>query len=236
MPMNLTWSEVILRLVLTFAAGAIIGVNRGEHGRAAGLRTTILLCLAAAVAMIQANLLLITAGKTPSSFSVLDLMRLPLGILTGVGFIGAGAILRKDNMVVGVTTAATLWFVTVMGLCFGGGQLGLGLIALALCLLTLWGLKWVEEHRKQVRHGTIIVTVEASGPDKEQISQLAGNAGYQIRSWSVTYFNDLQKREYNCAVNWRAHPSDVSLPSFVEPLSKLPGVSKLVWNPLLYTR
>jgi putative Mg2+ transporter-C (MgtC) family protein len=56
-----------------------------------------------------------------------DLMRLPLGILIGVGFIGGGAILRRDDIVVGVTTAATLWLVTVIGLCLGGGQLALGL-------------------------------------------------------------------------------------------------------------
>jgi putative Mg2+ transporter-C (MgtC) family protein len=54
-----------------------------------------------------------------------------------MGFIGAGAIVRRNNLVHGVTTAATLWFVTVMGLCFGGGQLGLGLAALALAFYSL---------------------------------------------------------------------------------------------------
>jgi MgtC family len=52
-------------------------------------------------------------------------MRLPLGILTGVGFIGGGTILKRGDLVTGVTTAATLWLVTVIGLCFGGGQLAL---------------------------------------------------------------------------------------------------------------
>lgn len=56
---------------------------------------------------------------------MLDLMRLPLGILTGMGFIGGGAILRRDGFVFGVTTAATLWFVTAIGLCFGVGRLRL---------------------------------------------------------------------------------------------------------------
>jgi putative Mg2+ transporter-C (MgtC) family protein len=89
--------------------------DRGEHGRAAGLRTTLLLSLAACVAMLQGNALMYIVGKTPDSFVVLDLMRLPPGILSGVGFIGAGAILRRDNLVIGVTTAATMWFVTVLG-------------------------------------------------------------------------------------------------------------------------
>ena len=144
MPLTLQWDEIALRLVLTVIAGTLVGIDRSEHGQAAGLRTTILVCLAASVAMIQMNLLMPTAGKTPDSFASLDLMRLPLGILTGMGFIGGGAILRRGNMVQGVTTAATLWIVTVIGLCLGGGQLALGMTTLALALITLWVLKRLE--------------------------------------------------------------------------------------------
>lgn len=68
----------------------------------------------------------VLSGKVPGSFAVLDLMRLPLGILTGMGFIGAGAVFRKDGLVSGVTTAAMLWFVTIIGLCFGGGAMWVG--------------------------------------------------------------------------------------------------------------
>ena len=131
MPLTLTWQDIAIRLALSVVAGGLIGLDRGEHGRPAGLRTTLLVCLAAAVSMVQANLLLATTGKAGNSFVVLDLMRLPLGILTGMGFIGGGAILRRDGFVLGVTTAATLWFVTVMGLCFGGGQIKLGIATFA---------------------------------------------------------------------------------------------------------
>jgi len=144
MPVTIGWNQIALRLLLTVAAGLVIGFNRGEHGRPAGMRTTLLVCLAASISMIQANLLMNSVGKSHDSFIVLDLMRLPLGILSGMGFIGAGAILRKDNLVLGVTTAATLWFTTMMGLCFGGGQLGLGIAALTLGLGTVWGLKYAE--------------------------------------------------------------------------------------------
>src|ERR1700728_1662080 len=137
MPVTLTYSEIALRLALTALAGALIGLDRGEHGRPAGLRTTLLVCLAASVSMIQANLLMNSVGKASDSFVGLDLMRLPLGILTGMGFIGAGAVIRRDGLVHGVTTAATLWFVTVIGLCFGGGQLSLGITALVLAMLVL---------------------------------------------------------------------------------------------------
>lgn len=124
---DIQWQQIALRLVLTVLAGGLLGVERSRTGHFAGLRTTVLVTLAASVSMIQMNLLMESNGKPPNSFAVMDLMRLPLGILTGVGFIGAGAILRKDEMVVGLTTAATLWFGTVIGLCLGGGQLILGL-------------------------------------------------------------------------------------------------------------
>jgi putative Mg2+ transporter-C (MgtC) family protein len=75
--------------------------------------------------MTEANLLLIHTPDTQVPIVRLDMMRLPLGILSGIGFIGAGAILRRDDIVRGVTTAATIWLVTDIGLCFGGGQIGL---------------------------------------------------------------------------------------------------------------
>jgi putative Mg2+ transporter-C (MgtC) family protein len=159
MPLNIGWGEIALRLALTVVAGILIGINRSEHGHAAGLRTTLLVCLAASLSMLQVNLLLPMTGKTSSSFAVMDLMRLPLGILSGMGFIGAGAIVRKDNFVHGLTTAATLWFVTVLGLCFGGGQLALGLVGLALGVLVLEVLKRVEYQLREDRHAVLSVII-----------------------------------------------------------------------------
>jgi putative Mg2+ transporter-C (MgtC) family protein len=99
--LTLRWEDIALRLVLTVIAGSLIGINRSEGGHPAGQRTTLLVSLAASIAMIQANLLMAVSGKTTESFAVLDLMRLPLGILTGMGFIGAGAILRRGDLVHG---------------------------------------------------------------------------------------------------------------------------------------
>lgn len=163
MPLHPTWEEIALRLVLTLIAAAVIGFNREMRGHAAGMRTTILVALAAAVAMIQANLLLTLGGKAADSFGVMDLMRLPLGILTGVGFIGAGAILRRHDLVTGVTTAATLWIVTVIGLCFGGGQLGLGVGVTVLTMLTLWALVTFDLRIRRDHRGLLVISTD-SGP------------------------------------------------------------------------
>jgi hypothetical protein len=67
MPIELGWQEIVLRLMVTVIAGALIGVDRGQHGRPVGLRTTLLVCLASAVSMIQANLLLSAGGRTADS-------------------------------------------------------------------------------------------------------------------------------------------------------------------------
>ena len=171
MPLNPTWTDIAIRLSLTMLAGAIIGLNRGARGHAAGFRTTILVALAASVAMIQANILLPLAGKTPDSFSVMDPMRLPLGILTGVGFIGGGTIVKKGDLVVGVTTAATLWLVTVVGLCFGGGQLILGGAATALAVITLWILRWVDRIIPREHRARLVVTCD---PSWEVLDELPG--------------------------------------------------------------
>src|ERR1700734_3400951 len=164
MPINIVWSDIAIRLLCTIAAGGLIGFDRGEHGRPAGLRTTLLVALAACLAMIQVNILLPTAGRPANSFVMNDLMRLPLGILSGMGFIGAGAIVRRDNFVVGITTAATLWFVTVIGLSFGGGQVALGLIGSAIGIRVLTVLKAVEDRMKQDHMGKLSLVVDSSGP------------------------------------------------------------------------
>jgi putative Mg2+ transporter-C (MgtC) family protein len=178
---NLTEPEIWLRLILTIIAGALIGLNRGSRGHAAGFRTTILVGLAAAVAMIQADLLLAVSGKTAQSFSVMDVMRLPLGILTGVGFIGAGAILRRGNLVRGVTTAATLWMMTVIGLCFGGGQIPLGVEATGLSLVILFALRWLDVRIPREQHVNVVVEVEGPTGTSAELNALIAPWGFQAQ-------------------------------------------------------
>jgi putative Mg2+ transporter-C (MgtC) family protein len=232
MPTTLDWREIAIRLAFTVVAGIAIGFNRSERGRPAGLRTNVLVCLAASIAMIQANLLINTTGKTPNSFVSLDLMRLPLGILSGMGFIGAGAIVRKGDLVVGITTAATLWFVTVIGLCFGGGLIVLGLVALALGLAVLWGLKWIERHTNRDRRAYLIVVAGADGPTEAEIKTGIVESGYRIVSWAITYAGrHTAYRRFRCEVEWSGTPIDVEKPGFVDRLASHPGVRRLDWDP-----
>jgi putative Mg2+ transporter-C (MgtC) family protein len=232
MPPTVEWHDIALRLALTVAAGALFGINRSERGRAAGLVTTVLVCLAASIAMIQTNLLLPTEGKSQDSFITLDLMRLPLGILTGMGFIGAGAILRRGERIQGVTTAATLWLVTVIGLCFGGGQIGLGLAGLVVGLIALGGLKKLEARMSQDHLAMLILSSGANGPTEEEVRAQLLAAGCRITSWGVTYkaTEAAPRRTLRCEVEWRGGRRDVQPPAAIEQLARHPGVLRLRWR------
>jgi putative Mg2+ transporter-C (MgtC) family protein len=183
MPLHPTWPDLLLRLGLTVAAGAVLGFNRERRGHAAGLRTTILVGLAAAVAMIQANVLLALQGKTPDSFGVMDLMRLPLGILTGVGFIGGGVILKKGDTITGVTTAATLWLTTAVSLCFGGGQIEVGVVATAIGWLVLWAVKRFDLGVPRRHEASLTLSVASDAPLPE-VGALIAPAGYEARFYA----------------------------------------------------
>jgi len=159
MSLHLSWSEISARIILSLLAGALVGFNRERGGHAAGLRTIILITLAACLAMIQANLLLGISGKSSNSFVGMDVLRLPLGVLTGVGFIGGGAILRRGNEVAGVTTAASIWIMTVVGLCFGGGQIWLGCIATAVTFIVVASAKSIDRRIRREFDARITVHV-----------------------------------------------------------------------------
>ncbi|HEY2840334.1 MAG TPA: MgtC/SapB family protein [Pirellulales bacterium] len=230
MSTEISWEQIALRLTLTVVAGALVGLDRGEHGRPAGLRTTILVALAAAISMIQVNILLPLAGKPDHSFIVMDLMRLPLGVLSGMGFIGGGAILRRGNLVTGVTTAATLWFVTILGLCFGGGQLVLGLAALAIGMIVLSGLRFIERGMKLDRRAEFVLVANNDGPTEEQIRE-ALLSEFRILTFALSNSPTTRRRKIRCKVQWRARQEDSSVPASVARLSAAPGVTRVDWRP-----
>jgi putative Mg2+ transporter-C (MgtC) family protein len=205
MPLHPTWQDFALRLLLTMAAGAIIGFNRGLRGEAAGFRTTILVGLAASVSMILANILMATAGKTPDSFVGIDVMRLPLGILTGVGFIGGGAIMKRGDLVIGVTTAATLWVITMIGLCLGSGQLWLGAGATLLGVLTLTVLQWVDTRIPREHRATLVIRTDAEPTiaAASRLDTVIGPLGYNASFCGRSALSSHDQAALQFDVRWR---------------------------------
>lgn len=223
-------SNLALRLLCAFVASLIIGLDRELHERAAGMRTTILVCLAACIAMMSANLLLPQAGKESGSFVQMDVMRLPLGILTGMGFIGAGAIMRRDDgFVLGVTTAATLWFVTVMGLCFGAGQFLLGGAAFLAGIVTLWLLKYAEHHIGKDREARLVVILSREGPTEAEVRHTLSHPPFRIRRAFVRIASDTGRRELRYDLRYAAG-AGAPPPDFVTSLAARSGVEQVEWE------
>lgn len=224
------WQEIALRLALTVIAGGLLGMERSKSGHAAGLRTTLLVTLAASIAMIQMNLLLPTNGKPHDSYAVMDLMRLPLGILTGVGFIGAGAIVRKHEAVLGITTAATMWFATVVGLCIGGGQKILGVTSTVIGLGVLWGLRWFEGRVEHYQLAELELTMTEERFSADDLRARLEKARFRVKSISLSHNVNEHRKRFQCEVRWPAPRGAAGTPPVLRELEQLPGLLDLQWR------
>jgi putative Mg2+ transporter-C (MgtC) family protein len=231
MTLYISWEQIALRIALACIASLAIGYNRDEHGRPAGMRTVMLVTLTATLAMLQVNLLLPLAGKSATSFNVLDLMRLPLGILSGIGFIGAGAIIKKQNGARGVTTAATLWFATMLGLLFGGGQLRLASASTVLALLILAGLKHVEEFLPRMNRGTLTLRLSETAPAEEAIRAQIRSLCCDIKTWTVQYVPSTSISLLRCELQWKASArASADTPPGLSHLRSTSGVVEFYWE------
>ncbi|MBY5806622.1 MgtC/SapB family protein [Rhizobium ruizarguesonis] len=222
MPLTPTWWDIGTRITLTLVAGGLIGLDRERGGHAAGFRTTILVALAACLAMIQANLLLSVYGKTPGSFTQMDVLRFPLGVLTGVGFIGGGAILKRGDMLTGVTTAATLWFMTVVGLCFGGGQILTGIVATAIGFVVLSPLKRLDTWLRCEQKATLVV--RASNGNIPELSEVLNPLTCHVGFLSLQRTAD-GSAEVTFELRWLANDPDASARAIVNALSNTHDVA-----------
>ena len=137
--------QVAAQLGSAWVVGGVVGFERSYHGRAAGFRTHALVCLAAAAAMTVALAPSITPGLYGGSSLRLDPTRLAQGVLTGVGFLGAGVIFKEGVNVQGLTTSASIWATAVIGILFGLGEYLAGGLTAAGVMTTLIVLRWVED-------------------------------------------------------------------------------------------
>jgi putative Mg2+ transporter-C (MgtC) family protein len=146
--------DSLVRLCVAMVAGGLVGLEREIRGRQAGFRTNILVCLGSALVMIVSTSLA-TAAWAPPDPNVtvrIDPARIAYGVMTGIGFLGAGAIVKNDASIRGLTTAAGLWCVAALGLASGFGLYVLTFIATALVVLSLWLLDYVEDMLPKVRY------------------------------------------------------------------------------------
>lgn len=161
--------EAGLKIILAVILGGMIGLERELRGRPAGLRTLILVCLGATMIMIVSHQL--PNSPLDPVITRVDPGRIASGIVTGIGFLGAGVIIKLGDLVRGVTTAATIWFVAGLGIILGQGHYALAVVATLTALGVLWLFGFAEKFMKSAVYRIVEVTVRS--PSSEGLMNAA---------------------------------------------------------------
>ena len=161
---EMTLVSVFVRMLFSFISGGLIGMEREFRRRAAGFRTHILICIGACVAAMTGQFLALYMGYPT------DVTRLGAQVIPGIGFIGAGSIIRiQDNKIKGLTTAAGLWAAAIVGLCFGSGFFEAGILATLLILGAEILLVELEHHFRRHAPKVCIYVVYAGEDTAERM-------------------------------------------------------------------
>ena len=216
---SLNWDEALLRIALAGVLGGLIGLERELREREAGLRTHLLVAVGAALFTI--------AGAYGFDSGSVDPTRVAAQIVTGIGFLGAGAIIRQGFSVRGLTTAATLWVVAAVGLASGAGYYSGAVITTAVVLVALWPLRLVAYHmlrRFRPEEGRLLVEVPAGTPPGSVIDEVV-ESGVRISSIAVGQEGDRRRLELDVVL-----PKDVTPPHLVARVADVPSVADVRWD------
>jgi putative Mg2+ transporter-C (MgtC) family protein len=216
---SLNWDEALLRLALAGVLGGLIGLERELREREAGLRTHLLVSVGAALFTI--------VGAYGFGSARVDPTRIAAQIVTGIGFLGAGAIIRQGFSVRGLTTAATLWVVAAVGLASGAGYYSGAVITTALVLVALWPLRIVAYHmlrRFRPEDGRLLVEMPVGTPPGTVIDEVV-RTGVRINSIGVGQEGDRRRLEVDVVL-----PKDVTAPRLVARVADVPDVADVRWD------
>jgi len=193
--------DISLRLMAALFIGGLIGFERGYHGRPAGVRTHALVCLSTSL------LMLITVYETRWFPSVsqgrisLDPTRMAQGIMTGIGFLGAGTIMKAGLSVRGLTTAASIWITAAIGILVGIGFYFPAVFATALTLGTLSTFRWIENRMPTQFYARFVVRFarNATLPESE-MRRLLTEHGFTIANLNYRLDADSNFFEYRMVI------------------------------------
>ncbi|MDZ7339261.1 MAG: MgtC/SapB family protein [candidate division KSB1 bacterium] len=152
--------QAVVQMLVAVVLGVVVGLERARHGRPAGMRTHALVCAGATMIMLTARGLATVSPEAMARITV-DPGRIAAGIITGIGFLGAGSIIKSGDFVRGLTTAACLWFVAALGIIIGQGFFLLSLLATALALFLLVVMDRFEHRFARVVYRSLRVVVPA---------------------------------------------------------------------------
>jgi len=223
---TLNWDELLLRLALAAVLGGLIGVERELREREAGLRTHLLVALGSALFTIVGAYGFHAFLESGQSVVRTDPTRIAAQIVTGIGFLGAGAIIRQGLSVRGLTTAATLWVVAAVGLAAGAGYYSAAAITTAVVLVALWPLRIIAYRilrRYRPDDGRLLVELPAGQPLGEVIDEIE-HVGARIDSIDVSQEGDRRRLELGLAL-----PRGVAAPRVVAQIADVANVADVRW-------
>ncbi len=223
---TLEWPHVLLRLVVAALLGGAIGMERELRERQAGLRTHLVVCVGSALfTLVSAygfHEFLVNGGSLVRT----DPTRIAAQIVSGIGFLGAGAIIRQGLSVKGLTTAATLWLVAAIGMASGAGYYSAALFATAGALLTLGPLrivayKIVRRYRPEVDR--LLVEIPAGGSPGAVIEAIERRGGRVV---SLEIAQEGDRRSIAIDVELRG----IEAPLVVADVGEIDGVLEVRWT------
>jgi len=190
--------QIAAELGAAWAAGALIGAERSFHGRAAGFRTHALVALAAAAAVLVSHAPSFAPGAFAGGAAQLDPTRLAQGVMTGIGFLGAGVIFKEGVNVQGLTTAASVWATAAIGLLFGLGEYSVGAMATVAVVATLLVLRWVEGLMPVRIYAWSVFRFRAAGaPDISGLMAMLKGFGVDFRDVSYAQSHEGAMLEFS---------------------------------------
>lgn len=212
---TITPATATVKLLVSFVLGAIIGIERQFRRREAGMRTFTLICMGSAAAM----LISIWIPQCYPNFLNGDPGRIAAQVLTGIGFLGAGAIMQSHGSIHGLTTAACIWVVAVIGLAVGAGMYVPALIGTGLTLVVLVSLEKLEK-RMFLNGVNKILTINCTtaSPDLKAMRQILESRNIYIVSVSFESLYEQDKSIITYKVNVKAQSSYMNLFSEIRTL------------------
>ena len=219
--------QEILRLLVAAGLGGLIGFERERVDRGAGLRTHALVSTAAALVMLVSSYGF-TDVVTANHTVVLDPSRIAAQVVSGIGFLGAGLIIFRRNVVYGLTTAASVWAVAAIGLACGAGMLLQAVVATGLLLLILSGLKPVEQRLfGHKRVAPITIRMQRQDGQIAALEEVARASRLDVWRLTLTAGEDEQEALVTLEVRGEMR---ASLLTFIEQVQRLPGVLEVVYT------
>jgi putative Mg2+ transporter-C (MgtC) family protein len=217
----------VVRILAGTALGGVIGYERDIHGRPAGLRTHALVALASATFMVVSTHLAYYQGYRAGDFTEVDGSRIAASVVSGIGFLAGGAILRTGFSVQGLTTAAGLWLVAAIGLCAGAGMYVESVAATMVGVAALTLLRRFEDKDDRIRRRLVLTLTDAALSTDKLITKLAQlDLVPTVEGWNKE--NQTSLRQLTLAVRL---PRDGGESTLVAELEAQPGIARMQLDP-----